>query len=39
MLLCLKKTLGVYDSNRSYQRIRIKPIGKWYYCIKYDNES
>jgi Transposase DDE domain len=34
----LLKTLTTKASNRHYERIRIKPIGKWYYCIKHDEK-
>jgi hypothetical protein len=38
MLSCLLKTLIIIDPDRHYERIRIKPIGKWYYCIKHDEK-
>ena len=39
MLSCLEKNLVSCNPNRNYLRIRIKPIGKWYYCTKYDNTN
>jgi hypothetical protein len=37
MLTCLKKSIVTSNPNRHYKRIRIKPIGKWYYCKKRKN--
>lgn len=34
--MCLQKTLISSEPNRHYERVRIKPIGKWYYCLKHD---
>lgn len=34
--MCLLKTLVLNDPDRHYKRIRIKPIGKWYYCTKHE---
>ena len=31
MLLCLLKTPITSDPDRHYKRIRIKPLGKWYF--------
>ena len=30
--MCLLKTLVLSVPDRHYKRIRIKPIGKWYFC-------
>jgi hypothetical protein len=38
MFISLTKTLVTNDPNRHYDRIRLKPIGKWYYCIKYEKD-
>ena len=35
---CLLKTSVTSDPDRSFERIRIKPIGKWYYCVKFNNQ-
>jgi len=34
----LSKSLAIKDPNRHYERVRIKPIGKWYYCIKHEEK-
>lgn len=39
MLLCLQKTLISSNPDRHYKRIRIKPIEKWYYCLKYEEDT
>jgi hypothetical protein len=28
----------ISEPNRNYERIRIKPIGKWYYCVKHEEK-
>jgi hypothetical protein len=34
--LGLLQTPLTYNPNRHYKRIRIKPIGKWYFCVKHE---
>ena len=36
VLLCLLKTLITSDPDRHHPRVRIKPIGKWYFCRIYN---
>ena len=37
--MALLKNPTLIDPNRHYKRIRIKPIGRWYYCNDYENKK
>jgi hypothetical protein len=38
VILSLLKRPILCEPNRHYERIRIKPIGKWYYCVKHEEK-
>ena len=39
IIISLLKTPIKIVPNRNFKRIRLKPIGKWYFCIKYEKKS